>query len=157
QMLSRLLGPEYQLNVDLSADLPPIASDRGQMEQVVMNLVVNARDAMPGGGPISVRARVATRSDEDEIDRMPSHPAKAVVLEVADQGVGIPSEIRERIFEPFFTTKDRGKGTGRGRAMVYGFVRQSGGHIELVSEPEKGPACKRVLTADAAAAHTLAR
>src|SRR5439155_11667231 len=117
QMLSRLLGPEYELQVDLAPDLPPIASDRGQMEQVVMNLVVNARDAMPGGGPISVRARIATRSDEDEIDRMPSHPAKAVVLEVSDQGVGIPSDIRERIFEPFFTTKDRGKGTGRSWGM----------------------------------------
>ena len=125
QMLSRLLGPEYELNVDLAASLPPIASDRGQMEQVVMNLVVNARDAMQGGGPIWVRTRLAAPDDEDALGRMPSRPAQAVVLEVADRGSGIPEDIRERIFEPFFTTKERGKGTGLGLAMVYGFVHRA--------------------------------
>jgi len=133
QMLARMLGPEYVLDVDVEPDLPPIASDRGQMEQVVLNLVVNARDAMPDGGPISVRARLATRDDEEALTHMLSHPEKAVVLEVSDRGVGIPDEIRERIFEPFFTTKDLGKGTGLGLAMVYGFVSQTGGHIDLAS------------------------
>jgi signal transduction histidine kinase/CheY-like chemotaxis protein len=133
QMLSRLLGPEYPLAVDIAAGLPPIASDRGQMEQVVMNLVVNARDAMPGGGPILIRGRAARSDDEGAIARMPSRPAEAVVLEVTDTGLGIPDDIKERIFEPFFTTKDHGKGTGLGLAMVYGFVRQSGGHINVVS------------------------
>jgi len=147
QMLSRLLGPEFELKVDLRAGLPPIASDRGQMEQVVMNLVVNARDAMPGGGTIWVRARSATNKDADAIARMPSHPADVVVLEVADTGTGIPEEIRERIFEPFFTTKDRGKGTGLGLAMVYGFVRQSGGHVELVSTSGSGTTFKIYLPA----------
>jgi len=136
QMLSRLLGPEYQLSVDIADGLPPIASDRVQMEQVVMNLIINARDAMPDGGPIAVRARLATRDDDEAIARMPSPPAKTVVLEVADKGVGIAEEIRGRIFEPFFTTKERGKGTGLGLAMIYGFVRQSGGHIDLVSSKE---------------------
>jgi PAS domain S-box-containing protein len=150
QMLSRLLGPEYELKVELACDLPPIASDRGQMEQVVMNLVVNARDAMPSGGPISVRGRLATRADEDAVARMPSHPGKVVVLEVADQGGGIPREIRERIFEPFFTTKDRDKGTGLGLAMVYGFVRQSGGHVELVSGAGTGTTFTIYLPAVAA-------
>ena len=84
QMLSRLLGPEFELKFDLRAGIPPIASDRGQMEQVVLNLVVNARDAMPGGGTIWVRARSATGKDEDAIARMPSPPAEVVVLEVAD-------------------------------------------------------------------------
>ena len=139
QMLSRLLGPEFELKVDLRAGLPPIASDRGQMEQVVLNLVVNARDAMlPGGGTIWVRARRAADKDADAITRMPAPPAEVVVLEVADTGTGIPEEIRERIFEPFFTTKDRGKGTGLGLAMVYGFVRQSGGHVELISSAGAG-------------------
>jgi two-component system cell cycle sensor histidine kinase/response regulator CckA len=140
QMLARLLGPEFRLEVDVAPGLPRISSDRGQMEQVVLNLVVNARDAMPGGGPISVHARLATGDDEEAMARMPSHPATAVVIEVADKGVGIPDDIRERIFEPFFTTKDVGKGTGLGLAMVYGFVRQSGGHIDLVSDrvSEKG-------------------
>jgi len=156
QMLSRLLGPEYQFNVDVAPDLPPIASDRGQMEQVVMNLVVNARDAMPGGGPIAVSTRLATRADEGAIERMPSRPAKTIVLEVADRGSGIPEEIRERIFEPFFTTKGRGKGTGLGLAMVYGFVSQSGGHVELVSGPDTGTTFKIYLPAVAAAEAPIA-
>ena len=147
QMLSRLLGPEFELKFDLRAGIPPIASDRGQMEQVVLNLVVNARDAMPGGGTIWVRARSATGKDEDAIARMPSPPAEVVVLEVADTGTGIPEDIRERIFEPFFTTKDRGKGTGLGLAMVYGFVRQSGGHVELVSGAGTGTTFKIYLPA----------
>jgi two-component system cell cycle sensor histidine kinase/response regulator CckA len=150
QMLSRLLGPEFELHVDLAAGVPPIASDRGQMEQVVMNLVVNARDAMPAGGPISVRARLATPEDEEAIGRMPSRPEQTVVLEVADRGGGIPEEIRERIFEPFFTTKERGKGTGLGLAMVYGFVRQSGGHVELVSGAGTGTTFMIYLPAIAA-------
>jgi CheY-like chemotaxis protein len=151
QMLSRLLGPEFELKIDLRAGLPPIASDRGQMEQVVLNLVVNARDAMlPGGGTIWVRARRATDKDADAITRMPSHPAEVVVLEVADTGTGIPEEIRERIFEPFFTTKDRGKGTGLGLAMVYGFVRQSGGHVELISSATAGTTFQIYLPATGA-------
>ncbi len=116
QMLSRLLGPEYQLIVEIADGLPSVASDRGQMEQVVMNLIINARDAMPDGGPISVRARLATEDDGEAIARMPSPPAKAVVLEVADTGVWVGEDIRGRIFEPFFTTKERGKGTGLGLA-----------------------------------------
>jgi PAS domain S-box-containing protein len=144
QMLSRLLGPEYQLSVDIAEGLPLIASDRGQMEQVLMNLVVNARDAMPEGGPISVRGRLATHEDDDAIARMPLRPAEAVVLEVSDTGVGIPEDIRARIFEPFFTTKDRGKGTGLGLAMVYGFVSQSGGHIDLVTGKEGGGTTFRI-------------
>jgi two-component system cell cycle sensor histidine kinase/response regulator CckA len=151
QMLARLLGPEYELHVELAAGLPPVPSDRGQMEQVVMNLVVNARDAMPAGGPIAVRTRLATAGDEEAIGRMPSRPVQAVVLEVADRGSGIPDDIRERIFEPFFTTKERGKGTGLGLAMVYGFVRQSGGHVELVSSAETGTTFKIYLPAIAAA------
>ena len=133
QMLARLLGPEFALEVDVAPGLPPISSDPGQIEQVILNLVVNARDAMPAGGPISVRARLATADDEEALARMPVRPAAAIVLEVADKGHGVPDDIRERIFEPFFTTKDVGKGTGLGLAMVYGFVRQSGGHIDLVS------------------------
>jgi PAS domain S-box-containing protein len=145
QMLARLLGPEYELKVVLARGLPPVASDRGQVEQVVMNLVVNARDAMPLGGAIWVRARLADQADEEALARMPSRFTQAVVLEVADQGGGIPEEIRERIFEPFFTTKDRGKGTGLGLAMVYGFVRQSGGHVELVSSVDAGTTFKIYL------------
>ena len=137
-LLSRLLGPEYRLDVHAAGQLPAVACDRGQLEQVVMNLVVNARDAMPSGGPISVTTRLATVADEPAVQRIPSRSAQTVVLEVTDTGGGIPAEIQERIFEPFFTTKDRGKGTGLGLAMVYGFVRQSGGHVELASRPGHG-------------------
>ena len=151
QMLARLLGPEYQLKADVAANLPPIACDRGQMEQVVMNLVVNARDAMPNGGTINVRARLTTPTDADAVARMASQSAQVVVFEVADHGSGIPDDIRERIFEPFFTTKELGKGTGLGLAMVYGFVRQTGGHVELASSVERGTTFSIYLPALAAA------
>ena len=153
-MLSRLLGPEYMLQVQFAPDLPPVACHRSQMEQVVMNLVVNARDAMPGGGPIAVTGRLATDADQAALARMSSLSPRTVVLEVSDKGSGIPDEIRERIFEPFFTTKDRGKGTGLGLAMVYGLVRQSGGHVELVSSGDSGTTFRiylpAVLTAEPA-------
>jgi PAS domain S-box-containing protein len=134
QMLGRLLGPEYQLKVD-----------------VVMNLVVNARDAMPSGGTVNVRARLATQTDAEAVARMASRSAQVVVFEVADHGSGIPDDIRERIFEPFFTTKEPGKGTGLGLAMVYGFVRQSGGHVELASSVESGTTFSIYLPAVAVA------
>ena len=149
-LLARLLGPEYTLDVDIAPDLPPVRSDRGHMEQMVMNLVVNARDAMPQGGTIVVRARLATPADADAVARIASRPAHVVVLEVADHGGGIPDDIRERIFEPFFTTKDPGKGTGLGLAMVYGFVRQSGGHLELTSSADTGATFSIYLPAIAA-------
>ena len=146
-MLARLLGPEYTLDVDVSPGLPAIACDRGQMEQVVLNLIVNARDAMPSGGTISVSARLATEADADAIGRMAPQPLQTVVLEVVDHGGGIPEDVRERIFEPFFTTKDSGKGTGLGLAMVYGFVRQSGGHVELASAAGTGTTFRIYLPA----------
>src|SRR6185503_5883070 len=98
-----------------------IVADLGQLEQVIINLVINARDAMTSGGTITIRTFMA-----DGVE-------PRVALSVSDTGVGIPPEIRERIFEPFFTTKEPGKGTGLGLSMVYGIVRQSGGTIELES------------------------
>jgi two-component system, cell cycle sensor histidine kinase and response regulator CckA len=139
-MLARMIGPEYRLEASVSGKMPLVAADRGQIEQMVMNLVVNARDAMPNGGVIHVRAR-ASQPDEAILARKGGR--SHAVLEVEDAGVGIASDLRERIFEPFFTTKERGKGTGLGLSMIYGFVRQSGGEIDLASSPDRG-SCFRI-------------
>jgi signal transduction histidine kinase/CheY-like chemotaxis protein len=118
-MLRRLVGEHIALHIAREySDLPPVLVDRGQLEQVIINLVVNARDAMPRGGQIVIRVG---RSDD------------GVTLAVEDTGMGIPESVRDRIFEPFFTTKDEGKGTGLGLSTVYGIVKQSGGTIAVSS------------------------
>ena len=138
-LLARLVGPEYRFEVSAPPDdLPATQADRGQLEQVLMNLVVNARDAMPAGGRISVRTRASGEADEDALRRLGGQVSHYAVLEVEDNGVGIPPDLRARIFEPFFTTKEPGKGTGLGLAMVHGFVRQSGGEVDLISAPNEG-------------------
>ena len=129
-LLRRLIGEHIRIKFEPGAQLPNIVADVGQLEQVIINLVVNARDAMPSGGMISIRTRCHPEPREG--------PALFVALSVADTGTGIAPEIRERIFEPFFTTKDPGKGTGLGLSMVYGIVRQSGGTIDLDSTPGAG-------------------
>jgi PAS domain S-box-containing protein len=137
-MLRRLMGPEIDL-VIVSPDEPVhVVADSGQIQQVVLNLVVNARDAMPGGGRIMVKVE---ELDLDEIaasalvEAQPGHYAR---LSVADTGTGIDEKTRTRLFEPFFTTKEQGKGTGLGLSIVYGIVKQSGGYITLTSELGRG-------------------
>jgi signal transduction histidine kinase len=117
-MFERVLGRHVELRVVRGDDLPPIVADRGQLEQVLMNLIVNARDAMPAGGVITVTTSVE---------------AGSVSLTVSDTGEGMTDEVRERVFEPFFTTKEVGKGTGLGLSTVYGIVNQSGGTISVQS------------------------
>src|SRR5258708_6255318 len=126
-MLRRLIGETIELHVESDARVARIIADRGQLEQVIINLVVNARDAMPNGGVVTIR--VANNFSGND---------QRVVLSVGDTGAGIPPAVRERIFEPFFTTKDIGKGTGLGLSTVYGIVKQSGGTIEVESEVGKG-------------------
>ena len=126
-MLRRLIGETIELCVVTDAQVARIIADRGQLEQVIINLVVNARDAMPTGGVIIIRVANSARKNDQH-----------VVLSVSDTGVGIPPGVRERIFEPFFTTKEVGKGTGLGLSTVYGIVKQSGGTIEVESEVGKG-------------------
>ena len=138
KMLPRVLGDGIKLNIASPAFLGRVNADRGQMEQVIMNLVVNARDAMPHGGEVTIAAANVT-FDEAYIR---AHPAaklgKYVMLAVTDTGIGIDSETQARVFEPFFTMKEEGKGTGLGLAMVYATTRQNGGTVELESEPGLG-------------------
>lgn len=128
-MLRRTLGEHVAVEVDLQPDLWQVATDKAQMENAITNLAINARDAMPDGGRLTLRTRnrPATGADGD-----------MVVMEVADTGSGIDPEVLPRIFEPFFTTKEEGKGTGLGLPMIHGFVYQSGGRIEVDSAPGSG-------------------
>jgi len=135
RMLHRLIGEDVELTTELDPGLAPIKVDPGQLEQVILNLAVNARDAMPEGG----RLTLATRLEEPRGTDPPS-----VVLEVSDTGCGMDAATKARIFEPFFTTKPVGQGTGLGLSTVYGIVDQSGGRLEVVSEPGQG-ACFRIF------------
>jgi nitrogen-specific signal transduction histidine kinase len=138
RMLSRLIGEDIDLALELSADAGPIRADPRQLEQAVMNLCVNARDAMPHGGRLTV-AITSVDLDPSQVGAPADvRPGRYVVLTVQDTGVGMTPDILARVFEPFFTTKEVGKGTGLGLAMVYGFVRQSGGYITLASEAGQG-------------------
>ena len=145
-MLKRLIGEDIQLRTALDSSLMRIKADQGQIEQVIMNLAVNARDAMRNGGEL----RLATSNfhmDEEFVRRYP-YPVLVgdyVLLTVSDNGVGMDATTRARAFEPFFTTKEKGKGTGLGLSMVYGVVKQSGGYIEVLSEPGAGATFKIYL------------
>jgi two-component system, cell cycle sensor histidine kinase and response regulator CckA len=136
-MLPRLLGSDVQLSFRHEAAKSWILSDPAQIEQVVANLAINARDAMPDGGRLSISTRNATQVPEN-VDGQAPQTADWVVLEVKDTGCGMDDKTRAQIFEPFFTTKAAGKGTGLGLATVYGIVKQSGGHIRVDSAPGAG-------------------
>jgi signal transduction histidine kinase/ActR/RegA family two-component response regulator len=133
-MLRRMLGEDIVMTVNGRATNAYVRVDPGQVEQVVMNLVVNARDAMPQGGRLTVETGDALLDEAAVADIPDARPGDYVMLQVSDTGVGMPPEIRARIFEPYFTTKDVGKGTGLGLSTAYGIVRQSDGHIALSSE-----------------------
>jgi signal transduction histidine kinase len=136
-MLERMIGEDVQLVTNVEGAKGRIRADRGQMEQVIVNLAVNARDAMPRGGRLDIVLRdvvVAPSAAEPGALR----PGRYARLEISDHGVGMDAETLERLFEPFFSTKERGKGTGLGLATVYGIVKQSGGHITVKSAPGQG-------------------
>jgi PAS domain S-box-containing protein len=138
RLLRRLLGEDIDLAVLQSPDPCLVLVDPSALQQVVLNLAVNARDAMPGGGRLSIQTAHTTVGD-DERDRPAEAPAgPSVLIAISDTGHGMTDEVRAHVFEPFFTTKPPGSGTGLGLATVYGIVRQAGGHVELHSEPGSG-------------------
>jgi len=133
QLLLRTLGEHVELITDLASDLPLVLADSGQIEQVLVNLAVNARDAMPGGGKLTIQTTSA-QVGEPAAAQSGLHPGPYVMLKVSDTGCGIPRDVLDRVFEPFFSTKPKGEGTGLGLATVYGIITQAGGNVRIYSE-----------------------
>jgi two-component system cell cycle sensor histidine kinase/response regulator CckA len=137
-LLSRLVGEDIAVTVEPAANLWAVRADPGQIEQVLMNLAANGRDAMPEGGSLTISTGTVVVGEEYNRARPGLRPGSYVTLAVADTGIGVPDSVRLHIFEPFFTTKAQGKGTGLGLATVYGIVKQNNGGIYLESEEGKG-------------------
>jgi CheY-like chemotaxis protein len=147
ELLERTLGEHVELITDLAGNVRPIVADPGQLEQVLVNMAVNSRDAMPGGGTLTVDT-ANVDMDDVEASAFPGlSPGSYVRVRVSDTGIGMPKLVVDRAFDPFFTTKPRGEGTGLGLATVYGIVTQAGGSVRIYSEPGVGTSISVLLPA----------
>jgi hypothetical protein len=146
-MLGRVISTDIELKVNIEPDIPPVSADLGMIEQIILNLALNARDAMPYGGKLSIDVRHVLLTAEQISARAEPCPAQAVCIEVRDSGLGMAPEIANRIFEPFFTTKEPGKGTGLGLATVHTIVERHAGWIDLETEPGAGTVFRVYLPA----------
>ncbi len=156
KLIGKVAGEHIEIKTILAKGLPTIHADRGQIEQVLMNLCLNARDAMPEGGQLLVETEAVSLDEEYVEHNLYIKAGEYVLLKVSDTGIGMDEKTRERVFEPFFTTKGPDKGTGLGLAMVYGIVKQHDGYIHLYSEPGKGTTFKVYLPAVKALPDTVA-
>jgi two-component system cell cycle sensor histidine kinase/response regulator CckA len=156
-LLDKVIGKDVELHTRLAENLAIVRADPTQIEQVLMNLCINSRDAMPKGGRLSIETRNAEFSKEECRRIAGSQPGRFVALSVGDTGIGMDTAVRDRIFEPFFTTKGTGKGTGLGLATVYGIVKQHGGFIQVESELDRGSTFRVFLPVSESAAPVEAR